>query len=66
MHGLFLVAASEDYSLVAVCGLLIMVASHCGAQALECTGISSCGAWALLSHSMWGLPGPGIEPMCPA
>ena len=51
---------------VVVGGILIMVASHCGAQALECTGISSCGAWALLSHSMWGLPGPGIEPMCPA
>ena len=43
--------------------------SHCsgfssfGAQALR---LSSCGAGAWLSHSMWNLPGAGMEPMSPA
>ena len=34
----------------------------CGSQALE-HSLSSCGAWALLPHSMWDLPRPGIEPV---
>ena len=29
-------------------------------------GFGSWGAWALLLHSMWNLPGPGIKPMFPA
>ena len=29
-------------------------------------GLSSCGARALLLHSMWDLPGPGLKPMSPA
>ena len=29
-------------------------------------GLSSCGAWTQLSHYMWDLPKPGIEPMSPA
>ena len=42
-----LVAVSVFYSLVAVRGLLIAVASLIvGAQALGHTGFSSCGAWA--------------------
>ena len=45
---------------VAVRGL-----SSCGTQAVERT-LSSCGTWAWLLHSMWDLPGPGIEPMSPA
>ena len=47
-------------SVVAVCGL-----SSCGSQALE-RRLSSCGAQALLLCGMWDLPGPGLEPMCPA
>ena len=45
-------------------------ASHCGgfsccrAWALE-HRVNSCGAWALLLHSTWDLPGPGIEPVSP-
>ena len=37
----------------------------CWAQILE-QGLSSCGAWAQLPHSMWNLPRPGIKPMSPA
>ena len=29
-------------------------------------GLSSCGALAQLFHSMWDLPGPGLEPVSPA
>ena len=39
--------------------------SSCGSPGLELR-LSSCGAWALLLHGMWDLPGPGIEPMSPA
>ena len=36
------------------------------AWALEGMGFRSCGAQAQLPHSMWNLPGPGIEPVSPA
>ena len=56
-----------------MCGLLIAVASRCGAWALGARasvvvarGLSSCGARALLLHGMWDLPGPGIKPVSPA
>ena len=39
--------------------------SSCGLQGLECR-LSSCGTRAQLLHSMWDLPGPGLEPMSPA
>ena len=39
--------------------------SSCGLRDLECR-LSSCGAWALLLHGMWDLPGPGLKPMSPA
>ena len=39
--------------------------SSCGSRALECR-LSSCGARAQLLHSMWDLPGLGIEPVSPA
>ena len=45
VHGLSLVEASGGYSLVAACGLLIAMASHCKAWAVE-WGLSGCGAWA--------------------
>ena len=65
---------------VAVRGLLIVVASRCGARAsvvvaggLSSCGsralerrLSSCGARASLLCSMWDLPGPGLEPVSPA
>ena len=46
MCRLFLVAASGGFSLIVVHSLLIVVASHCGAWALEWAGFSSCGTWA--------------------
>ena len=42
-----LVAASQGYSLVVVCGFLTVVASHCRAQSPEQAGFSRCGLWAL-------------------
>ena len=36
--------------------------SSFGSQALE-QELNSCWTWAWLLHSMWDLPGPGIEPM---
>ena len=44
--GFSLVAESRGYFLVAMRGLLIVVASHRGAQALGCTGFSSWVTWA--------------------
>ena len=75
MWGLSLVVASRGCSLVVVCGLLIAVASFVAEQgvsalrlntwsslALE-NRLSSRGTQASLFHSMWDLPGPGIEPV---
>ena len=39
--------------------------SSCGSWALE-HRLSSCGTRAQLLHSMWDLPGPGLEPTSPA
>ena len=77
-RGLSLVAASGDYSLLQCAGfslrwLLLLRGtgsrrvgfSSCGSRALE-RRLSSCGTWAQLLHSMWDLPGPGLEPMSPA
>ena len=44
--GFSVVVESRGYSLVAVLGLLIVVASRCGAQALELSGFRSCSTWA--------------------
>ena len=41
--GFSLTVASRGYPLDAVNGLLIVVASHCGAGALGPLGVSSCG-----------------------
>ena len=60
-HRLSLVAVSRDYSPFAVSGLLVAVASLVGKH-----GLSTCGVGAWLLHSMWNLPGPGIQPMFPA
>ena len=76
--GLSLVVESGGYSLLRCAGfslrwLLLLQSmgsrhagfSSCGTRCLE-RRLSSCGTWALLLHSMWDLPGPGIEPMSPA
>ena len=58
LHWVFVVAS----------GLSVVAESRgfsCGARALECR-LSSCGTWAQLLHSMWDLPGPGLEPVSPA
>ena len=74
-----LVGESGGYSLVMVCGLLILVASlvaehrfymarglsRCGSRALE-HRLYSCGTWAQLLRGLWDLPGPGIKPVFPA
>ena len=47
-----------------------MVASLLWNTGSRCTGfevavhkVSGCGTWALLFHSRWDLPGPGIKPV---
>ena len=39
--------------------------SSCGSRALG-HRLSSCGTWAWLISGVWGLPGPGIDPVSPA
>ena len=74
-----LVGESGGYSLVMVCGLLILMASlvaehrfymahglsRCGSRALK-HRLYSCGTWAQLLRGLWDLPGPGIKPVFPA
>ena len=74
-----LIAASRDYSLVSLRGLLVAVAflvadpralghkgfRSCSSQALE-HRLSSCSAQAEFLPGTCDLPGPGIEPMSPA
>ena len=48
-----------------------LVAEHglqgrCGTWAQLELRLNSCDVWALLPHSMWDLPGLGIEPVSPA
>ena len=52
------------------CSLLVVLPSHCSDFSLRsvgcrCTGFGSSGSQAQLPHSMWNLPGPGIEPVSP-
>ena len=73
-----LVVASRVYSLIAVCRLLLVVASLVAelglhgmwAQQLWLPGsrtqLDSSGTRAWLLRSMWDLPGSGIEPVSPA
>ena len=75
---LVLVAVSRGYSLVAVLGLLMAVASlvaqqkalrlpsfsSCGSQALE-HRLNSCGARAVLLNGVCDLLGPGIDERYP-
>ena len=61
MGGLPLVVMSGGLFFIAVCELLVVVASLISGHWL-----SNCGAWAWLLPVVWDLPGPGIEPMSPA
>ena len=54
--------ASGVYSLVVVCGLLVVVASRVVEHRLWSTG-SVVLANGLFLQGIWDLPGPGIEPM---
>ena len=51
---------------VAVCRLLIVVASLVAEHGLQVRRLSSCGSQAQLLCGMWDLPGPGFEPVSPA
>ena len=58
---LSLILASGGYSLLAVCGLLVEVASLVAEHgAVGHAGFINCGAWAQSLCSMWNLPRPGI------
>ena len=63
MRGLSLVADSGCFSLVAVHGLLIAVASLVVVPGLSSAGSVVVGHRASLLHSTWDLLGPGIEPV---
>ena len=69
-----LAVAIKGYSLVAVHGLLVAVASLVGQHGFRVRGfhcavydsLRSCGTPAYLLNGTWDLPRPGIEPMTPA
>ena len=78
MRGLSLVAVNGGYSSLRCAGFLLRWLlllrstgsrrtgfSSCGSRALE-RRLSSCGARAQLLRGTWDLPGPGLEPVCPA
>ena len=78
MRGFSLVVVSGGYSSLWCAGfslswLLLLQStgsrhegfSSCGSRALE-HRIRSCDVQALLLHSLWDLPGPGLEPVSPA
>ena len=45
---------------------LTMAASLVAEHRLQTRRLSNCGSWAQLPRGMWDLPGPGLEPVCPA
>ena len=51
---------------IAVCGLLIIVASLVVEHRLQTRRLSNCGSRAWLLRGMWDLPRPGLEPISPA
>ena len=61
LRGLLLAGASPCGAF-SLRGLLLAGASRCGARSLGHAGFSSCSPRAQLPCSLWGLPGPGIEP----
>ena len=65
-HGLSLVVVSRGYPLLRCAGFSLRWLFLLWSMDSRHVGFSSCGAWASLLCSMWGLPGPGLEPMSPA
>ena len=51
---------------IAVRGPLTIAASLVAEQRFQMRRLSNCGSWAQLLRSMWDLPRPGFEPVCPA
>ena len=62
--GFSLVVVSEGYSLVVVCGLLIVVASLVGHR-LQAHRLQEFLHMCLVSVETWNLPRPGSEPVSP-
>ena len=76
LRGLSLAVVSGDYSLVAMCGLLVVARrlSRAWASVAAAPGLGSCGsrapehrlgswgAQASVLHGTWGLAVPGVEP----
>ena len=70
---LSVVAVSGGYSSLRSTGFSLRWLPCCGGRALGvqasvvvACGLSSCGTRAQLLRGMWGLPGPGLEPVSPA
>ena len=51
---------------IAVRGAFTITASLIAEPRLQMYRLSNCGSRAQLLRSMWDLPRPGLEPMCPA
>ena len=51
---------------IAVCGPLIIAASHVAEHRLQTRRLSSCGSRTQSLRDMWDLPRPGLEPVSPA
>ena len=51
---------------IAVRGPLTVVTSLVAEHRLQTRRLSSCGSRAELLRSVWDLPRPGLEPVCPA
>ena len=51
---------------IALRGPLTITASLVAEHRLQARRVSNCGSWAQLLRGMWDLPGPGLEPVCPA
>ena len=65
-HGLSLVAASGTPLQLWCTGFSLRWLLFLWSTGFTAHGLSNCGAWAQLPHSMQNLPGPQIEPMSPA
>ena len=64
--GFSLVAESRGSSSLRFMGFSLQWLLLLCSTSSRCTSFSSCCKWAKLPHSMWDLPGSGIEPMSPA
>ena len=62
----FFSCRTRGFLFIVVHGLLIVVVSLVVEHWLWALRLSNCGTWALLLHSVWNLPRPGLEPVSPA